>query len=161
MCLLQHVHAHNFEGFFPNVLPFCFPCRPWKQCGRCSSKWNPPISRTVNFRVNVGVFIRKKVFELWEIISQLSIIFFVNNQKVIDDLRNFWAEDIFSVYEEEILLRANMLIEVSWHAFFPERVNHFKLVLITQFSVQRKRIVKNKVLIVKIFLINSHVRNIW
>ena len=64
MCLLQHVDAHNFEGFFPNVLPFFVLVGLENNVEGALQIETPPFSRTANFRVNVGVFILKNVFEL-------------------------------------------------------------------------------------------------
>ena len=68
-----------------------------------------------------------------------------------------------------MFLPEDALVEFLRHELFPEHVDHFMLVLISKFSVQRERIqvlgykqinIKNKILVLEIFLIYTDIRNI-
>ena len=68
-----------------------------------------------------------------------------------------------------MFLLEDALVEFLRHALFPEDVDHFMLVLISKFSVQSERIqvlgykqinIKNKILVLEIFLIYTDIRNI-
>ena len=68
-----------------------------------------------------------------------------------------------------MFLLEDALVELLRHALFSEHVDHLMLVLISKFSVQRERIqvlghkqinIKNKILVLEIFLIYTDIRNI-
>ena len=92
-------------------------------------------SGAIDLRKNVSIHVLENVLVTRQIIPQFLVVVLILLQEISEDFQNLWVQDIFTVQVQEIFFLANMLVEFRRHAFFPEHVDHFMLVLISQFSV--------------------------